>query len=70
MNTNNNVIITEDGQRLQIEDGFISGADNPGPGLAQQTGNVLDEKERPNEEGGACPTPAPKTNDGPGNEKI
>lgn len=54
---NNNVIITEDGQRLTIENGLITGTDNANPGLAHETGNVLDEDNREqNEDGGACPT--------------
>lgn len=36
----NNSIITEDGQRLTIDNGEIVGTENPGPGLAYETGNT------------------------------
>lgn len=55
---NNNTIITEDGQRLTVDAGLISGTADPKPGLAHQTGNVLDETTQANEANGACPTPA------------
>jgi hypothetical protein len=45
-------IITEDGQRLTIDNGQITGTEDPGPGLAYETGNVLDEKDK----AGSCPT--------------
>jgi hypothetical protein len=38
MEPNNNSIITEDGQRLTIQDGRITGTEDPGPGLAYETG--------------------------------
>ena len=37
-------IITEDGQRLTIDNGQITGTEDPGPGLAYETGNVMDER--------------------------
>lgn len=40
MNGNHNSIITEDGQRLNIQNGEIIGTENPGPGLAYETGNT------------------------------
>jgi hypothetical protein len=46
-------IITEDGQRLTIDNGQITGTEDPGPGLAFETGNVMDEQNKP---GGSCPT--------------
>lgn len=56
MTPNNNVIVTEDGQRLTIEEGTIAGAEKPAQGLAYETGNVLDEENRAdNDGGGACP---------------
>jgi hypothetical protein len=54
MEPNNNSIITEDGQRLTIKDGRITGTEDPGPGLAYETGNVLDEKNKTGEEGKTC----------------
>lgn len=39
MQSNHKSIITEDGQRLTIENGEITGTENPGPGLAYETGN-------------------------------
>ena len=45
-------IITEDGQRLTIDNGQITGTEDPGPGLAFETGNVQDEQNKP----GTCPT--------------
>ena len=62
-NNNNNVIITEDGQRLALENGLIKGTDDAKPGLAHETGNVLDEN---NDGGGACPTQPGKANGGKG----
>ncbi len=44
MEPNNNFIITEDGQRLTVNEGLITGTEDPGPGLAYETGNVQDEK--------------------------
>jgi hypothetical protein len=56
MEPNNNSIITEDGQRLTIKDGRITGTEDPGPGLAYETGNVLDENSGlDNEKGKTCP---------------
>lgn len=49
----NKPIITEDGQRLTVDNGQITGSQNPDKGLAFETGNVLDEKE--GEQGSACP---------------
>lgn len=45
-------IITEDGQRLTIQDGLITGTEDPAPGLAFETGNVMDEKSGQS----SCPT--------------
>ena len=39
-------IITEDGQRLSIVNGEITGAQDAGEGLAFETGNILDEEEK------------------------
>lgn len=56
MEPNNNSIITEDGQRLTTKDGLITGTEDPGPGLAYETGNVLDEEKTQNsEQGETCP---------------
>lgn len=64
MTPNNSVIVTEDGQRLTIEEGTIAGAEKPAQGLAYETGNVLDEENRAdNEGGGACSVPTGKTED-------
>ena len=65
MNPGKNSIITEDGQRLTVNEGLITGTENAGPGLAYETGNVLDEKnEKNNEEGkNACPTPGKNVDD-------
>jgi len=46
MEADKNSIITEDGQRLNIKDGLITGTEDPGPGLAYETGNLLDEKDK------------------------
>ena len=54
MNPRNGSIITEDGQRLTIDNGQITGTENPEPGLAYETGNVLDETNQQGEGGGAC----------------
>ena len=59
MRSNKQPIITEDGQRLTIDNGQITGTEDPNPGLAFETGNVFDEKNE-QEGGGACPTPANK----------
>ena len=40
MDRNHNSIITEDGQRLRIENGEITGTENPGQGLAYETGST------------------------------
>ena len=50
MTPDKDFIITEDGQRLSINDGLITGTEDPGKGLAYETGNVLDEK-KSNDEG-------------------
>ena len=63
MERNNDSIITEDGQRLTIKDGQITGTEDPGPGLAYETGNVLDEKSKSGEEGKTCPSNE-RTDDG------
>jgi hypothetical protein len=42
-------IITEDGQRLTINNGEITGTEDPGPGLAYETGNTLLNEEVPTE---------------------
>jgi hypothetical protein len=56
MEPNNNSIITEDGQRLTVKDGKITGTEDPGPGLAYETGNILEENNSlDNEKGKACP---------------
>lgn len=49
MEPDNNSIITEDGQRLTIKNGLITGTEDPGAGLAYETGNVLDEKYKKSE---------------------
>ena len=58
MEPGNNSIITEDGQRLTINEGLITGTEDPGAGLAYETGNVLDEKDKTEEDddraGNAC----------------
>lgn len=58
MEPGNNAIITEDGQRLTISEGLITGTEDPGAGLAYETGNVLDEKDKTGEDedkaGSAC----------------
>ena len=41
MDPRNNSIITEDGQRLTIDNGEITGTEDPGPGLAYETGNTV-----------------------------
>ena len=41
MNPNNRSIITEDGQRLTIDNGEITGTEDPGKGLAYETGNTI-----------------------------
>ena len=46
MEPNNNFIITEDGQRLTVNEGLITGTEDPGPGLAYETGNVQDGEKR------------------------
>jgi hypothetical protein len=51
MAPDNNSIITEDGQRFTIKDGLITGTEDPGAGLAYETGNVLDEKDKQGETG-------------------
>jgi len=43
MNPKDESIITEDGQRLSIQAGEITGTEDTGPGLAHQTGNTQDE---------------------------
>lgn len=40
MDPKNNTIITEDGQRLTIDNDGIIGTEDPGPGLAYETGNT------------------------------
>ena len=40
MDPNNKSIITEDGQRLTIDEGAITGTEDPGAGLAYETGNT------------------------------
>jgi hypothetical protein len=44
-------IITEDGRRLSVENGAITGTEDTGPGLAYETGNVLDEEPSASNEG-------------------
>lgn len=41
MDPNNKSIITEDGQRLTIANGEITGTEDSGPGLAYETGNTV-----------------------------
>ena len=41
MNANDKPIITEDGQRLSVDDGAITGAEKPEKGLAFETGNTI-----------------------------
>ncbi|MBD0351679.1 MAG: hypothetical protein ICV53_14870 [Flavisolibacter sp.] len=68
MNPNNNSIITEDGQRLTVNDGLITGTEDPKPGLAYETGNIQDED---NQEGrGACPTSVHKVRDDAGAQEA
>jgi hypothetical protein len=64
MDANKNSIITEDGKRLTIDEGLITGTEDPGSGLAYETGNVMDEKKQPDNEvkKNACPTPSQKNN--------
>lgn len=50
MHPKNDSIITEDGQRLTINEGLITGAEDPGDGLAFETGNTLDENSGPGNE--------------------
>jgi hypothetical protein len=50
-------IITEDGQRLTVDNGQITGTQDPGPGLAFETGNVMDEQ---NNQGRSCSTDVSK----------
>ncbi|HZF65786.1 MAG TPA: hypothetical protein VEZ55_14930 [Chitinophagaceae bacterium] len=40
MDPNNKSIVTEDGQRLTIDNGEITGTEDPGPGLAYDIGNT------------------------------
>lgn len=40
MDPNNKSIITEDGRRLIMDNGAITGTEDPGEGLAYQTGNT------------------------------
>lgn len=40
MDPKNNSILTEDGQRITINDTGITGTEDPGPGLAYPTGNT------------------------------
>ena len=60
MNPEENSIITEDGQRLSVENGEITGTNDAKPGLAYETGNVLDEKKGKGAEGGSCPVSSDK----------
>lgn len=41
MDPNHKSIITEDGQRLTIDNGEITGTEDPGPGLAYETGSTV-----------------------------
>lgn len=52
MDSKDKPLITEDGQRLTIENGQITGTQDPGPGLAFETGNVQDES---SQGGSSCP---------------
>lgn len=52
MNPIGKSIITEDGQRLKIENGQITGTEETGPGLAYDTGEIVEEN---NEQGDSCP---------------
>ena len=58
----NNTIITEDGRRLTIDNGLITGTEDPGKGLAYETGNVMDEKKGSgsDEDKNTCTTSAGK----------
>ncbi len=55
---NNNTIISEDGQRITVDNGEITGTSDAKPGLAFETGNVIDENS--GEGGGSCPVPQNK----------
>jgi hypothetical protein len=55
---NDNTIISEDGQRIVVQNGEITGTNDASPGLAYETGNVMDEKNE--KEGGSCPVPGEK----------
>jgi hypothetical protein len=57
MEPNNNSIITEDGQRLTVKDGKITGTEDPGPGLAYETGNILEENNSLDNEKGKLALP-------------
>lgn len=57
MNPKDQPIITEDGQRLSIQDGAITGTEDTGPGLAYQTGNTLDEPAASTDENAETDTP-------------
>jgi hypothetical protein len=57
MMKDNKPIITEDGQRLTIDNGEITGTEDTGPGLAFETGNVMDEQ---NKQGSTCPADVSK----------
>ena len=65
MEPNNNFIITEDGQRLPtVNESLITRTEDPGPGLAYETGNVQDEKSGQNEKSeNTCATSVNKKDD-------
>jgi len=67
MNTNKNSIITEDGQRLTIDEGLIRGTEDTGQGLAYETGNVTDEKS--DVEKNTCSNPVQSGTDDPLDKK-
>ena len=63
MKANKSTIITEDGQRLTVNEGLITGTEDAGPGLAYETGNVLDERNEGDSEKAKSTCPAPAKND-------
>ena len=68
MEPGNNSIITEDGQRLTINEGLIRGTVDPGAGLAYETGNVLDEKKKNEEKEDRAGNEGKQNNDSNNNE--
>ncbi|HVG15816.1 MAG TPA: hypothetical protein VM935_12675 [Chitinophagaceae bacterium] len=50
MDPKNASIITEDGRRLSIEEGEITGTEDTGPGLAYELDNKMDEPQANDEQ--------------------